>query len=167
MGLLSPTYQGTIKLPTVPADFTDRIARRVERGLFVPGSRRRANYVVSAKTDDSIEFNAVGFWTVYNVGLNNVLLQREGTNAIAYHGKFWRWTAILVTHALVISAAILMVVLLLPTGREMVSAYSWGWPYLLTLLAFFALVFPWVGVALHRRFAARALERIVRETVTA
>jgi len=167
MGFFSPTYDGTIQLPSVPADFTDRIARRVDRGLFVPGSRRRANYVVSASSPDSIAFDAVDFSTAYSVGLNNVLLQREGATAIAYHGRFWRWAAIAATQALVISLVLLIVVVYVPSARDQVNAYSWGWAFTIVLLAFFGLVFPWLLVAFHKRFAARALERIVRETVSA
>lgn len=166
MGWLSPAYDGTIELPSLPADFTDRIARRVERGLFVPGSRRRANYVVSAKSADSIAFNAVDFWTAYNVGMNNVVLQREGPSSIAYHGRFRRWAVIASIHALVISLLILVVVVFVPSAHDQVSAYTFGWAYITVLLGFFGLAAPWLLVAVHRRFAARALERIVRETVT-
>src|SRR5690242_12919145 len=120
MGWFSPTYDGTIELPSLPADFTERIARRVEVGLFVPGSRRRADYVVSEKSQDSIAFNAVGFWTAYNVGLNDVLLRRAGPSVIAYHGRFWRWASIAASQALAISLLILIVLLFLPSAREQV-----------------------------------------------
>jgi hypothetical protein len=43
----------------------------------------------------------------------------------------------------------------------------WGLPYAVGLLAFFALVWPVLVVAWHRRFARRALERVVREVVAA
>ena len=165
MGLFSPSYDGTIEIMPLPSDFTDRIARRIENGLLNPGSRRRANYVVRSKSGDAISFSAVGFWTAYNVGLNEVELRRAGPNSIAYHGSYRRWATYVVIQALVVVAAIIFVILVVPSGRDDVARYSWGWWYLGALLVFFGLVFPWLMVAMHRRFAARALEGIVRQAV--
>ena len=167
MSAFSPTYEGTIDVPTLPSDFTDRIARRVETGLLVPGSRRRANYVVSSKSADSVAFTAIGFWTAYNIGLNDVMLQRAGPKSIGYQGRFWRWATFAAVQAFVIALVILAVILFLPSARAQVNADSWGWLFIAILLAFFGLIWPWILVAMHRRFAARALERIVRQVVTA
>src|SRR5207244_9831423 len=102
MSAFSPTYEGTIDVPTLPSDFTDRIARRVETGLLVPGSRRRANYVVSSKSADSVAFTAIGFWTAYNIGLNDVMLQRAGPKRLGSKGRFWCWEPLAVVPAFVI-----------------------------------------------------------------
>ncbi len=165
--MFTPAYDGTIEMDTVPGDFTDRIERRVEAGLLVPGKRTRANYVVCSKSPEEIRFMANDFLTAYNVGLNNVVLRRSGQHTIAYRGKFWRWTIYAVVQALVLATLILLGLLVVPGAREQVSSYSWGWLYIATLLVFFGLVWPWVLVAIHRRFAARALERIVRQAVAA
>jgi hypothetical protein len=167
MGLFSPAYSGTIELPSVPSDFTEKIAHRVETGLLAPGSRRRANYVVCSKTAEAITFMAVGFWTAYNLGLNYVVLNRSGDRAISYRVKFWRWALYAAIQGLLVSAAVLVAVLLVPGGRAKVESYSQGWQMLGFLLVFYGLFWPWVLVAMHRRFAAGALERIVREAVAA
>lgn len=167
MSFLSPAYSGVIELPRIPDDFTDRIERRVETGLLTPGSRRRANYVVRSKSADSIAFSAVGFWTQYNVGLNEVELRRDGPSRISYHGSFRPWARAAAIYAFALAAVILVGFLVWPGARADISRYAWGWPFLGGLLVFFGLLWPWLLVAIHRRFVPRALERIVRETLGA
>ena len=165
MGFFSPAYSGTIELATVPSDFTEKIARRVETGLLSPGSRRRANYVVCSKTAQAITFMAVGFLTAYNIGLNYVVLDRSGDRGISYRVRYWRWAIYAAIQGLLVASAVLIAVLLLPGGRAQVESYSGGWIFLGVLLVFFGLIWPWLLVAMHKRFAARFLERIVREAV--
>jgi len=167
VSVLSPAYRGTIELDTVPSDFTDRIERRVESGLFVPGNRSRANYVVCDKSADQIRFMADDFLTAYNVGLNTVVLKRTGQHTITYAGRFWKWAIYAVAQALVIATLVLLALLAVPALREQISSYTWGWLYIGTLLVFFGLVWPWILVVIHRRFAARTVERIVRQAVAA
>jgi len=165
MGLFSPEYRGTIEFKALPDDYTDRIARRVETGLLVAGSRRRANYVVRAKSREAVSFSAVGFWTAYNLGLNEVEVRGAGPNCVDYHGSFRRWALYATINSLALATVILIGLLVLPGARDQVSRYTWGWLYIGALLAFFGLVWPWLLVAMHRRFVPRALERIVREAV--
>ena len=165
MGSFSPEYSGTIEFKALPDDYTDRIARRVETGLLVAGSRRRANYVVRAKSREAISFSAVGFWTAYNLGLNDVELRGAGPNRVDYHGSFRRWALYATINSLALVTVILVGLLVLPGAREEVSRYSWGWPFIGALLVFFGLVWPWLLVGIHRRFIPRALEHIVREAV--
>jgi len=163
MGMFSPAYEGVIELGAVPDDFTERVARRVESGLLVPGSRRRADYVVRSRSQDAVSFAARGFWTAYNVGLNEVELRRDGLHRIAYHGSFRRWAAYAAIHGLALTGAILAVVLAWPGARDQVSQTPYGWPVLLGLLVFFGLLWPWVLVAIHRRMVPWSLVRIVQE----
>lgn len=167
MGAFSPTYRGSIELDTVPADFTDRIERRVESGLFVPGSRTRANYVVCDKSPDQIRFMANDFLTAYNIGLNTVVLKRTGQHTITYRGRFWKWALFAVVQAFVIATLIGLALLALPGAREQISGYPGGLLLVGALLVFFGLIWPWILVAIHGRFAARAVERIVRQAVAA
>ncbi len=144
------------------------MARRVETGLLAPGRRGRANYVVRSRSSDAVSFSADGFWTAFNVGLNDVELRREDGNRVAYHGSFSRWAAYAAIQGLAVTGTILLVVLMWPGAHTEVARYGvWGWPFLIVLLAFFGLVWPRVLVVVHRRFASRALERIVRETLVA
>ena len=168
MGLLSAAYDGSIELDSLPTDWVDRMARRIEKGLLAPGSRRRANYVVRSRSSDAVTFSADDFWTAFNIGLNDVELRRADGNRVAYHASFSRWAAYAAVQGLAVAVAVLIAVLLLPGGQTEVARYGgWGWPLLIILLAFFGLVWPRVLVVMHRRFASRALERIVREAVAA
>jgi len=83
MEVMLPLFGGTIEADDVSADLMARLARRVEDGLFAPGSRRRANYVVRERDDDFIRFGAADLWTSFNIGLNEVEVQRAGN-------AFWR-----------------------------------------------------------------------------
>jgi hypothetical protein len=165
MGAFSPVYDGTIEMPAVPDDFAELIARRVESGLLVPGSRRRANYVVRSKSHDAVAFSAVGFLTQYAIGLNEVELRRAGPKRVEYQGSFWRWTLYAAVHALGLAIVILLGLLLWPGASAQISSYSWGWLYVGAMFVLFGLVWPWLLVAIHRRVVPRTLERIVRETL--
>ena len=168
MGLLSSGYNGSIEFESLPTDWADRIARRIETGLLAPGSRLRANYRVRSRSADAVSFSADDVWTALAIGLNDVELRRADNNRVIYHASFNRWATYVATLGLVISGAVLIAVLLLPGGRAQVAVYGvWGWPLLIILLAFFGLVWPRVLVVIHRRFASRALERIVRQVVAA
>ena len=166
LGFLSSTYVGSIEFDRLPTDWVERMTRRIETGLFTPGSRRRADYVVRSRSSDAVSFSANGFWTAFNLGLNDVELHSAEGNRVAYHGSFNRWAAYTAIQGVVVAGAILLVVLLWPGARGEVVRYgAWGWPLLITLLAFFGLVWPRVLVVMHRRFASRALERIIRQAV--
>jgi hypothetical protein len=168
LGFLSSTYVGSIEFDPLPTDWAERMTRRIETGLLTPGSRRRANYVVRSRSSDAVSFSANDFWTAFNVGLNDVELHRAEGNRVAYHGSFNRWAAYAAIQGLVVAGAVLLVVLLWPGARGEVDRYgAWGWPLLIILLALFGLVWPRVLVVMHRPFASRALERIVRQTVAA
>jgi hypothetical protein len=42
---------------------------------------------------DRPPFSANDFWTVFNIGMNDVELWRADGNRVAYHGSFSRWAA--------------------------------------------------------------------------
>ena len=168
LGLFASAYEGSIEFDPLPTDWASRMARRIETGLFTPGSRRRANYVVRSKSSDAVSFSADDFWTALSVGLNDVELRRADGNRVAYQGSFRRWATYAAIQGLAVVGAVLLVVLLLPGARDEVARYGgWGWPLLIILLAFFGLVLPRLLVVMHRRFASQALERIIREAVAA
>ena len=168
LGFLSSTYIGSIEFDRLPTDWVERITRRIETGLFTPGSRRRADYVVRSRSAEAVSFSANDFWTAFKVGLNDVELHRAEGNRVAYHGSFNRWAAYAAIQGVVVAGAILLLVLVWPGARAEVERYgAWGWPLLIFLLAFFGLVWPRLLVVMHRRFASRALERIVRQVVAA
>jgi hypothetical protein len=160
-----PEFEGALILPRVPDDFTDRIRERVKRGLFMPGRRTRANYAVRNASKDEIAFGAEDLLTAYNVGLNEVQISRQGRDAIRYHVSFWRWTWLAVAHGAVIGLMFSVLFLVAPAMRHTLEAYPYGPQAFWTLVAFFGLIWPWALTAIHRRFADKALRRILQETL--
>ncbi|HZL84387.1 MAG TPA: hypothetical protein VFD07_03315 [Candidatus Krumholzibacteria bacterium] len=157
MQFFLPQFEGHIAVPQIPRDFTARVAERVRTGLIAPGSRRRAEYEVESLSADCIAFRATALSTAIAVGLNEVVVERKAAE-IFYRARYWRWTLYCVT-----LGAVLFVILM---------AGSFVWPQiagsadrsLLFLHAgFWGLVWPWLLTAMHKRFAARCLERILRE----
>ena len=166
---LIPVFEGGIDVERVPEEFIERVAARVNDGLFIPGSRRRANYVVTGYTRDELRFAAADFWTAFNVGLNDVMVRQEGPTRIAYRVTYWRWTryAVFLCGSIAVFALAGLVFALpwiSPAQRQTMAN-----PVFATVfganLAFWGFVWPWVLVAIHKKPAARCLERILRDAL--
>jgi hypothetical protein len=161
MDLLSPEYDGRIEVKGLPSDFTDRIENR----LLNWGGHRRANYVMRSKSGDAISF-AAGFWTSYIVGLNDVELRRAGPNSIAYHVSWRPWaTFVVINYLAVVVAVTIWVIVGMPGwGDNLARQSSFRWN-LIAAAFLVGFVVPSLFVGMHRLFAARALESIVRQAV--
>ncbi len=157
-----PSFGGQIAVDHLPDDFFERMERRVNDGLFVVGRRTRAHYRVVGSSREALEFEAEDFLTAYAVGLNHVTLTRAGRDAIAYRVSFARWTRYAVLHGAVIGLP-LALAYLLPFVRHDVEGYPFGPAAFWSILLFWSVAWPWLLTALHRPFAARTLERILRE----
>ena len=163
MGMLTPENGGVFEIEGIPDDFVDRMAHRVEQGLFVPGNRLRANYSVRTKSRDTIHFGSDSVWTSINVGLNEVTLSRTSPGRIDFHFTYWAWLLYGVGLCGIISVLLLGGYLLLGTVREAVNSQPWNIAIFWSMIVFWGLLWPWILVILHKRPAARLLERIVRE----
>jgi hypothetical protein len=160
-----PRFAGEVTFDEVPADVFRRIERRVSEGLLFPGVRVRANYRVTQSGQGTLEFEAVDNLTAWNVGLNRVILRRAGARAIGYEVTFWRWTRYCLALAGGVGGSLALVYVVMPAVRREVASYSHGvWIYF-GMIAFWALVWPWCLTAIHRPFARKLLERILRETI--
>jgi len=157
-----PEFEGELSVAQIPGDFFTRFARRVETGLFIPGSRRRANYRVRSSSADSLSFEAEDFLTAYNVGLNDVELQRGGSGTIAYRVSFRRWSRYARIHGGLLGVT-MAALYLVPVLRVQVTTYPAGVALYWGMLLFWSLAWPWLLTALHRPFARMALERLLRE----
>jgi hypothetical protein len=159
-----PEFAGEVTFDEVPADVFRRIERRVGEGFLVAGIRSRANYRVVESRQGTLEIEAADKLTAWNVGLNRVVLRRAGGHAIAYRVTFWRWTG----YCLALAGAVggmLALMYFIPAVRREVASYRHGvWLYF-GMGGFWALVWPWCLTAVHRLFARRLLERILREIV--
>ncbi len=159
MRLFLPQFEGRIAVPQIPRDFTARVAARVRTGLIAPGIRRRAEYEVESLSADRVAFRASTWSTAIAVGLNEVVIERQAAE-IFYRARYWKWTLFCVT-----LGAVLFVILM---------AGSFAWPNTVHQdermqfffhAVFWGLVWPWLLTAAHKRFAARCLERILREVL--
>ena len=166
MRLFHPMFAGQLTIDRLPDDFTARLQRRVEEGLFSPGHRGRANYRVRSVDANAITFQAEGLPTTYNVGLNEVSVWRAGPDQIQYHVSYWGWTRIAVMHAAVIGIALTLCYLMMPALRREVSEFPLGPALFWGMVGFWSLAWPWILSAVHRGPAERALRRILRVTLS-
>jgi len=160
---IRPAVTGEFTSDRAVPDLLARVERRVRTGLFVPGRRDRANYSVCESSGDSLEFEAVGFLTAWNVGLNHVRLMRTGPTSVSFRIRFDGWTGYCVLHGVLLATGLAITYGLSPLLRANVAASPgrkllfWG------SLAFWGFAWPWLLTALHRPFVRIALERILRE----
>jgi hypothetical protein len=162
MQFFLPVFAGQMSVPGVPSDFSSRLAERVRTGLLVPGSRRRANYTVDSAGSDHLRFRAADLSTAISVGLNEVSVERRDATTISYEVRYWRWTLYCVTLSLLIVLSAVCVKFF--WGQELQSL-RYG-PLLFWFhMGFWGFAWPWILTALHKPFASRCLERILREVV--
>jgi hypothetical protein len=161
-----PQFEGELELARVPDDFVARIKHRVEEGLLIPGSRSRADYQVRYDGPDAIRFGAEGFLTAYNIGLNEVSVERAGPNTLRYRVSFWRWTLAAVSHGAILGLVFLMCYALLPSVQRDIHVYRQGPAFFWGISTFFCLAWPWIMTAIHRKAAEAVLRRILTETLT-
>jgi len=160
-----PEFEGELELARIPDDFVARMRKRVEAGLLWPGIRSRANYSVRSAGRDEINFGADDLLTAYNVGLNDVSVRRQGSNAVHYHATFWRWTWTAVAHGAILGTIIVVCAFVVPDMRRQIDTTPSGLYLFAGLLVFFSLLWPWILTAFHRKFAEKALRRILSEVM--
>jgi len=166
MGGFAPEFEGELSFDPLPDDCIERIRQRVESGLLQPGRRDRADYRVTSMDRDAIRFEAHGFLTFYNVGLNDVSVQRSGRDRLRYHVTYWRWTVSAVVHSLALGALLAGLYLMVPQMRADVAAHPHGIATFATIVGFFSLAWPWLLTMGHRRFAEQCLQRVLRESMS-
>lgn len=165
MEWLLPQFEGHLTVDPLPEDFATLIQRRVESGLLAPGRLDRADYEITSKDRSGLTFVARGLLTTYNVGLNDVTVDRSGANRIRYHVSYWGWTRIAVMHGLLLGSVLALAFALYPPMRRDVAAYPHGLALVWGMAAFWGLVWPWLLSALHKPHAEQALRRILGETL--
>ena len=161
----APEFEGEMTFASLPDDFVERIRQRVATGFLCPGVRARADYRVDAADRDQIRIEAHGFLTSYNIGLNEITVRKGGPNRLRYQVRYWRWTWFAVVNSLVPGLIIVLTAACYPEMRSAYTTAPGGLPAVAGILGFFSLVWPWLLTAFHRRFAERALQRILRETL--
>jgi hypothetical protein len=158
-----PEVTGEFTSDRAAPDLLARVERRVRTGLFVPGQLARANYRVSASSRDELEFEAVGFLTAWNIGLNHVRLVRTGPTTTSFHIRFDRWTRYCVIHGALLATGLAVGYGISPSLRAGVALSPGRALFFWCSLGFWGFAWPWLLTALHRPFARKALERILRQ----
>jgi len=109
--------------------------------------------------------------TAFNVGLNEVSLRTGGNRNVQYSVRYLRWAAYVI--GLGAALGIVLVLAFLFRGvddqigrytfvadpvsnRQIGLGLFWG------LVLFWALGWPWLLIVIHRPFARRLLDRIIR-----
>jgi uncharacterized membrane protein (DUF485 family) len=159
-----PRFTGTMNVGRIPENFFYRMADRVRDGLFVPGSRTRANYAATRSDRYELRFAAGDWWTAINVGLNQVRLFRVDGERIGYEVTYWKWTLYAVGLGALIGLSMIAGLFFVPL--EQMEVTEWGRQGVLIFginAGFWCFAWPWVLTAIHKRFAARCLENIMRE----
>lgn len=158
-----PSFGGEFWLEHIPQDFVERIIQRVQTGFLQAGMKVRANYVAIPQQDGSVRVTANDFWTAINVGLNDVVVRREAGNVIRYEVSFGTWAK----YCVFLGGVIFLLVLIVQFAAHLAGFSVTPSQFVLGMLiaAFFGLVWPWLLIEMHKRPAARCLDRILRETL--
>jgi hypothetical protein len=172
MGRLAPAFRGRFTPRTEGRAFLARVAKRVEAGFLMGRPHSRSRYSVVSQSGDEIAIRSDGFWSDFNVGLNEISLKLARDGVVDYEVTFWRWLRGGVALSFALALALLLAYLLplpepwnirsqlraMPRGeREMGYAIFWG------SLVWWGLLWPWVLSAFHRKPAESLLRRILGE----
>lgn len=152
--------------------FLARLADRVEAGLLMGRPHFRSRYSVVTRSADELVIRSDGFWTDFNVGLNDITMRLATDGSIEYEVTFWRWL-----RGGIILCGVLGLVLVAcnvlplpepwsiaaelrrrpPSEQPFYNAFFWG------SVVWWGLLWPWVLAALHRGPANGCLRRILGE----
>ncbi len=166
------TTHGTTNIRAKSAGFLSAFTRRVETGLLSGAPASRSRYLVTQKHDNTLRFRAETYWTAINVGLNDVQLTVDSDGLVTYTIRFLRWAG----YVLGLGAALGIILVVMFTTidlRSYIAAHrgssvpglsidqnvtlAWG------MVLFWALVWPWILIACHKRPLRRLMNRIIAE----
>lgn len=172
MSVLSPRFTGKIDIASPTPVFFDAMKARVRLGLLTGRPDWRSRYVVDGHTEQELAIRASDFITAINVGLNEVVLRKAGNRTVEYSVNYWRWAAYVVGLGAVLGVAFVVGVLFWgiesrlgrhafgadsALDRTIAVALFWA------LVLFWAGIWPWILIAMHKPFARKLLDRIIRE----
>lgn len=168
LGVFRPIFSGTFSLERLRADFIAALAKRVRSGLLPLASPRRNQYVIVEEAVDRLRFRSKGLLSSITIGWNDVQVQTDLTPAspgtppaIHYGVTFWDWTRYSVLLCGLIAVCLIVGFSLLGSKSRPVpnSARIIFW----VMVGFWGFIWPWILVVIHKRPAARMLERLFAE----
>jgi hypothetical protein len=152
-------------------EFLPTFERRVVDGLFAPGNRRRANYVITTNASDGLRFRAKDWATAASIGLNEVELRANGSR-LRYQVRYPRWAAFVLGLGAAVGVALIatFVIFDLPRyilrhpqsqlpGLSIGLAVAAAW----SLAIFFGFVWPWLLILFHRGQIRNAMRTLIAE----
>lgn len=171
--LFAPEFRGEIHFEQVPDEYAARLVQRVEQGLLNGVSRDRANYSALVLPDGGVQIRAHDFWTALNIGLNEIYIHRRDRHRITYYVTFRRWNRYgVVLGAAIAGVALGCVGIMNLFGATRSSPFipdSWSMgssalhAIVVAMAAFWGFIWPWILTEIHKKHAARCLDRILRE----
>lgn len=166
---LTPCFEGSYPLRRPASELLDAMVERLASGLLVCAPPNRNRYAIDSRTNESLVFHSTTVWTGISIGLNRVQLDAPpGSNEVRYRVSYWTWARYALGLGAVICAPMLLFLMVAQSGVVEIPP-EWIAPprqmliFGLPMLIFWGLVWPWILIVLHKRSAARCLERILAE----
>jgi hypothetical protein len=172
MSLLSPRFSGQVQIAAAGAVFLEAMKARVQSGLLTGKPHWRSRYAVTTYTQQELAFRASDIMTAINVGLNQVILRTPGNRNVEYSVSYRKWAAYVVGLGAFLGIALVVAFLFwdietqidqYPFASDPVSNRTIGLAFFWVLVVFWAVVWPWILIIMHRPFARKLLNRIIRE----
>jgi hypothetical protein len=167
-----PRYSGSHKPESLGDGFIQKLAARVNKGLFSMASSRRNQYKIVEQSETYLHFCSSSLLTGINIGLNDVQIQVDQTSGeIRYDVSYWTWAKYSIF--LCLALGLVLGCSLLPPLFGLYLFPKDQYPPLmimkvaiLPMVLFWGLVWPWILIAFHKGSAVKYLTRILDEVNT-
>ncbi len=160
--LFRPEFSGTYSPEKLRSDFIPALAERVRSGLFPLSSERRNRYAIVSESDEQLRFRSEGFLASISIGWNDVQVQidspPDSATRVCYEVRYFAWARYGVILCAFLGIALIAAWTLLGQryGAHRSAAKMIFW----VMMIFWCFVWPWILVAIHKRPAAKALQRL-------
>jgi hypothetical protein len=169
---LKPRIEDTLRIQASSERFIAVLRERISSGFLTGQSNSRSNYSIVESTPETIQVRAIGWRTAINIGLNDLNLDLTDRGTIHFRLHYWRWSIYCL--ALCFAIGLLGTLLFLTIDiRDYISSHSGSRIPGLTIeqnmyfawsnLVFWALIWPWILIAFHKRPLRRLVVRLVSE----
>ena len=170
--MLRPQIEGTVSIRSPAESFLRAFRERVTAGFLDGRPHPRSNYVVSEATSGALVVLAVDWWTAFNVGLNRLELRHLPPDLIRYDVRYRRWALYVLSLSGGLGLVGLAMLLSLDVRgyiarheRSMIPGLSIEQNLVVAwlMVLFWAFVWPWLLIALHKRPLRRLVTRLIGE----
>jgi hypothetical protein len=172
MSVFSPRFTGKVEIASPAPVFFEAMKARAQLGLLTGRAHRRARYVVTGHTERELTIRACDFITAINVGLNEVVLRAADDRSVEYSVSYLRWAGYVVGLGAVLGLAFIVGFAFLGIESQLsryalvtdpASNRTIGLALFWALTLFWAAIWPWLLIMMHKPVARKLLDRIIRE----